>query len=59
MSALVLDRKIEVGTLVAPNTVGFQIGDTGKVKVVFGVPGTIVGELKPGEELSVTVDAFP
>ena len=59
MSALVLDRKIEVGTLVAPNTIGFQIGDTGKVKVVFGVPGGIVGELKPGAEISATVDAFP
>jgi len=59
MSALVLDRKIEVGTLVAPNTVGFQIGDTRKVKVVFGVPGAIVGDLKPGTDLSVTTDAFP
>src|SRR3984957_1056332 len=59
MSALVLDRKIEVGTLVAPNTIGFQIGDTGKAKVVFGVPGSIVGELKPGAEISGTVDAFP
>jgi len=59
MSALVLDRKIEVGTLVSPNTTGFQIGDTGKVKVVFGVPGTIVGELKPGAAISATIDAFP
>ena len=59
MSALVLDRKIEVGTLVAPNTIGFQIGDTSKVKVVFGVPGAIVGDLKPGGEISATVDAFP
>ena len=59
MSALVLDRKIEVGTLVSPNTTGFQIGDTGRVKVVFGVPGTIVGELKPGAEISATIDAFP
>jgi len=59
MSALVLDRKIEVGTLVAPNTVGFQIGDTGKIKVVFGVPGAIVSDLKPGTDLSVTTDAFP
>ncbi len=59
MSALVLDRKIEVGTLVAPNTVGFQIGDTAKVKVVFGVPGSIVGGLKSGTEIASTVDAFP
>ena len=48
MSGLVLDRKVEVGTLVSPNTTGFQVGDTSKVKVVFGVPGAIVGELKPG-----------
>src|SRR5271163_5523 len=59
MSGLMLDRKIEVGTLVSPNFVGFQIGDTSKVKVVFGVPGAIVGELKPGTELSITTDAFP
>ncbi|MGB8684152.1 MAG: efflux RND transporter periplasmic adaptor subunit [Candidatus Binatus sp.] len=59
MSALVLDRKIEVGTLVSPNSVGFQIGDTSKVKVVFGVPGAIVGELKPGAAIAATVDAFP
>lgn len=59
MSALVLDRKIEVGTLVAPNTFGFQIGDTSKVKVVFGVPGAIVGDLKPGAEITASVDAFP
>ena len=59
MSALVLDRKIEVGTLVAPNTVGFQIGDTAKVKVVFGVPGSIVGGLKSGAAITSTVDAFP
>jgi len=26
---------------------------------VFGVPGAIVGELKPGTELAATVDAFP
>ena len=59
MSALVLDRKIEVGTLVSPNSVGFQIGDTSKVKVVFGVPGAIVGELKPGAAIAATIDAFP
>jgi RND family efflux transporter MFP subunit len=59
MNGLVLDRKIEVGTLVSPNATGFQIGDTSKVKVVFGVPGALVGVLKPGTELAVTTDAFP
>jgi len=52
-------RAVEVGTLVAPSTVGFQIGDTAKVKVVFGVPGSIVAGLKSGAEITSTVDAFP
>jgi len=59
MSGLVLNRTIEVGTLVSPNTVGFQIGDITKVKVVFGVPASIVGALKTGTDLSITTDAFP
>lgn len=59
MNGLVLNRTIEVGTLVSPNTVGFQLGDTSKVKVVFGVPASIVGDLKTGTELAVTTDAFP
>jgi membrane fusion protein, multidrug efflux system len=59
LSGLVLDRKIEVGTLVAPNTVGFQIGDTAKVKVVFGVPGAIVSSLAPNTPVTMATDAFP
>src|SRR5271154_7597051 len=59
MGGLMLDRKIEVGTLVSPNFVGFQIGDTTKVKVVFGVPGAIVTGLRSGADITSTVDAFP
>jgi RND family efflux transporter MFP subunit len=59
LSGLVLDRKIEVGTLVAANTVAFQIGDTAKVKVVFGVPGAIVSTLAPNTAVTMATDAFP
>jgi RND family efflux transporter MFP subunit len=59
IKGLVLSRSIEVGTLVAPNTVGFQIGDTDRVKVVFGVPGSIVGEIAPGSTIPITTAALP
>jgi RND family efflux transporter MFP subunit len=59
LSGLVLDRKIEVGTLVAVNSVGFQIGDTAKVKVVFGVPGAIVSTLAPNTAVTMMTDSFP
>jgi RND family efflux transporter MFP subunit len=44
---------------VAPNTVGFQIGDTDRVKVVFGVPGSVVGEIQPGSTISISTEALP
>jgi RND family efflux transporter MFP subunit len=59
LGGLVLDRQIEVGTLVAENSVAFQIGDTEKVKVVFGVPGAIVGTLAPNTAVSMVTDSFP
>jgi RND family efflux transporter MFP subunit len=59
ISGLVLSRPIEVGTLVGPGTVGFQVGDTHKVKVVFGVAPVIVQRLKVGDPISITTDAFP
>src|SRR5262249_62087085 len=59
LNGLGLDRKIEVGTVVAVNSVGFQIGDTAKVKVVFGVPGAIVSTLAPNAPVTMMTDAFP
>lgn len=59
LGGLVLDRKIEVGTLVAVNSVAFQIGDTAKVKVVFGVPPAIVSTLAPNTAVTMSTDAFP
>jgi multidrug efflux system membrane fusion protein len=53
ISGSVLDRKIEVGTLVAPNSIAFQVADTKKVKVVFGVPGSIVSAV--GHEAPITM----
>jgi RND family efflux transporter MFP subunit len=59
ISGLVLDRKIEVGTLVAANTIAFQVGDTEKVKVVFGVPGSIVSSIGRDAPIKMTTADFP
>lgn len=57
MSAIVLERKIEVGTLVGQGTAGFVLADVSYVKAAFGVPDTSLQSLKLGDTLTVTSDA--
>lgn len=57
-SGVILERKIEVGALVSPGTVGFMLGDVSAVKAVFGVPDSIVHRVAPGQPLIVTTEAF-
>jgi RND family efflux transporter MFP subunit len=57
MSAVLLQRKVEVGTLVAAGTVGFTLADTTKVKAVFGVPDLALRSLHLGDTLNITTDA--
>lgn len=57
IDGVVLKRPIEVGSLVAPGSLGFVIADTKNVKVVFGAPDRLMEKLKPGGTLSVTFDA--
>lgn len=57
-SGVILDRKIEVGSLVAGGSVGFVLADVSAVKAVFGVPDSLVPRLTLGEPLEVTTEAF-
>lgn len=59
IDGVVLKRPIEVGSLVAPGSVGFVLADTKNVKVVFGAPDRLVEKLKAGGTLNVTFDAVP
>jgi multidrug efflux system membrane fusion protein len=59
IDGVLLKRPIEVGSLVAPGTLGFVIADTKSVKVLFGAPDRLVEKLKPGANLPVTFDAVP
>jgi RND family efflux transporter MFP subunit len=59
MSAVVIERRIEVGTLVGQGTAAFVLADLTFVKAVFGVPDTSLRSLKLGDSLTITSDATP
>ena len=56
-SGVLLERKIEVGTLVGVGTVGFVLGDVSAVKARFGVPDAAIATVQLGESIEVVVDA--
>lgn len=58
MDSVVLERKVETGTLVSPGTPAFVLADTTSVKAVFGVPDFVVENLKLGSPIAVTTEAF-
>lgn len=59
MSAVVIERRIEVGTLVGQGMGAFVLADLTFVKAVFGVPDTSLKSLKLGDTLTITSDATP
>jgi len=56
-TGVLLERKIEVGTLVGVGTVGFVLGDVSAVKARFGIPDAAIATVKLGDAIGVTVDA--
>jgi membrane fusion protein, multidrug efflux system len=50
------ERLVEVGSMVAPGSPVARIVDVGRVKVVAGVPERYAGDVRPGDEVSVTLD---
>jgi RND family efflux transporter MFP subunit len=55
----ILSRNIELGALVSAGTPGFTLGDIHLVKAVFGVPDTMLGEVKLGKRQSVLTESYP
>jgi RND family efflux transporter MFP subunit len=58
MNGIIAKRGVEVGTLAGPGTMAFVIVDVKNVKVVFGVPDTVLTKLKVGASQVVTLEAF-
>jgi len=59
MTAVVIDRKIEMGALVSQGVTGFVLADLSFVKAAFGVPDLALQSLKLGDTLQITTDALP
>jgi RND family efflux transporter MFP subunit len=58
LDALMVNRLVERGTLVAPGTRAFVLQDLSSVKAVFGVPDYVLKKVKPGDSLAITVEAL-
>ena len=59
LSAVVIERKIEVGQLVSTGTPAFVLADISSVKAAFGVPDLALQNFKLGDTLTMTTDAVP
>lgn len=55
---VVISRRIERGSLAMPGQAAFILGSIARVKVVFGVPDTIVRGLRRGQPLTLTTEAL-
>jgi len=58
-SGSVVQRNVEIGTLAGPSQPAYTLADIGTVKAVFGVPDTVVVELKHGKSIAISVEALP
>lgn len=54
----ILSRNIELGALVSAGTTGFTLGDIHLLKAVFGVPDTVLSEVKLGKRQSVLTESY-
>lgn len=61
VAGLVTERSINPGTLVGPDTGQplFVISDPARLRVIVDVPEQRLGVLRPGQEATVEVDAYP
>lgn len=57
-AGVLLERRIEVGSLVGTGTVGFTLADISSVKARFGIPDAMLPLVVLGTRIDVTVDAL-
>ena len=58
-AGVILERRVERGALVAAGAPVFALADLRRMKVLFHVPDVALAQLKPGQEVPVTVAPFP
>lgn len=55
----IVKKTLELGAFVGPGVPTFAIANTDLVKIVVGVPDTMVRSIKLGQAVDVAIDAFP
>jgi len=55
----IVKKSIELGAFVGPGVPAFAMAKTDLVKIVVGVPDTVVRSIKLGQPVEVAIDAFP
>ena len=55
----IVKKAVELGAYVGPGAPTFAIASTDTVKIVVGVPDTVVRSIKLGQPVEVAIDAFP
>lgn len=58
MDGQILGRNIELGVLVAAGTTAFTMGNTKMVKAVFGIPDTVLGSIRLGQNQAVQTETY-
>ncbi len=59
MDGTILQREIEIGSLVHSGSVGFVVADTSSMKVIFGIPDVVLKDISTGTELGIRNASFP
>ena len=55
----VVKKAVELGAFVGPGSPVFAVASTDTVKIVVGVPDTVVRSVRVGQPVEVAIDAFP
>jgi RND family efflux transporter MFP subunit len=55
----IVKKAVELGAFVGPGVPAFALAKTDTVKIVVGVPDTVVRSIKVGQPVEVAIDAFP
>jgi RND family efflux transporter MFP subunit len=56
--ASVVQRGVELGMLAGPSQIAYTLADIATVKAAFGVPDTVMVQLRRGRSISITVEAW-
>jgi RND family efflux transporter MFP subunit len=55
----IVKKAVEMGAFVGPGVSAFAVAKTDTVKIIVGVPDTVVRSVKLGQPVEVGIDAFP